>query len=65
MPQELTIEDIQEIIAATGDAAKLAQIAGFDMVEIHAAHGALPHQFLSHARNMRNDTHGGSRCTTG
>ena len=60
VPQELTIEDIQEIIAATGDAAKLAQIAGFDMVEIHAAHGALPHQFLSHARNMRNDMYGGS-----
>ncbi|MGD0661989.1 MAG: FAD-dependent oxidoreductase [Syntrophorhabdales bacterium] len=60
VPQELTIEDIQEIIATTGDAARLAQIAGFDMVEIHAAHGALPHQFLSRVRNMRNDMYGGS-----
>jgi len=60
MPQELTIEDIQEIIAATGDAAKLVQTAGFDMLELHSAHGALPHQFLSRARNMRNDMYGGS-----
>lgn len=60
VPQELTVEDIQEIVAATGDAAKLAQTAGFDMVEIHGAHGALPHQFLSHLRNIRNDLYGGS-----
>lgn len=58
--QELTVEDIQEIVGATGNAAKLAQTAGFDMVEIHAAHGALPHQFLSPLRNTRNDLYGGS-----
>lgn len=60
VPQELTVEEIQEIIEATGNAARLAQSAGFDMVEIHAAHGVLPHQFLSPARNVRNDLYGGS-----
>ena len=60
VPKELTVEDIQKIVEATGDAAKLAQTAGFDMVEIHGAHGALPHQFLSTDRNIRNDLYGGS-----
>jgi 2,4-dienoyl-CoA reductase-like NADH-dependent reductase (Old Yellow Enzyme family)/thioredoxin reductase len=60
VPEELTVEEIQEIIEATGDAARLAQTAGFDMIEIHGAHGSLPHQFLSPRRNVRNDLYGGS-----
>ena len=60
VPQELTVEDIQAIVKATGNAAKVAQLAGFDMVEVHGAHGTLPHQFLSPARNRRNDLYGGS-----
>jgi len=60
IPQELTVEEIQEIVEATGSAAKIAQMAGFDMVEIIGCHGALPHQFLSPWRNRRNDLYGGS-----
>ncbi|RLI33825.1 NADH oxidase, partial [Candidatus Bathyarchaeota archaeon] len=40
-PEELTYEEIQEIIEAFGDAALRAKMAGFDMVEVHGAHGYL------------------------
>jgi len=60
IPEEFTVEEIREVIASTGNAAKLAQLAGFDMVEVHGGHGALPHQFFSPARNIRNDLYGGS-----
>ena len=60
VPQELTIEEIHEIVASFGDAAKRARIAGFDMVEVHAATGCLPCSFLSPAQNRRNDMYGGS-----
>ncbi len=60
IPRELTIEDIEKIIESTGNAANVAKIAGFDMIEIHASHGVPAHQFLSPARNIRNDLYGGS-----
>jgi len=47
VPKALTFEEIQEIITAFSDAAKRAQAAGFDMVEIHGAHGYLILNFLS------------------
>jgi 2,4-dienoyl-CoA reductase-like NADH-dependent reductase (Old Yellow Enzyme family)/thioredoxin reductase len=59
-PEELTIEEIREIVAAFGDAAKRAESAGFDMVEIHGAHGMLVTNFLSPAINRRNDLYGGN-----
>jgi len=59
-PTPLTIEEIDEIIVAYGEAAKRARIAGFDMVEVHAAAGTLPSNFLSPADNKRNDMYGGS-----
>lgn len=58
-PRELTIAEIQEIIAAFGDGAKRAQAAGFDMVELHGAHGYLLMQFLSSFSNARTDEYGG------
>ncbi|MGJ9385736.1 FAD-dependent oxidoreductase [Salipaludibacillus sp. CF4.18] len=60
IPEELTIEEIKGIIEAFGDAAKRAEMAGFDLVEIHAAHGYLITNFLSPHTNKRNDLYGGS-----
>lgn len=58
--KEMTIEDIQEIVKAFGQAAHRAKEAGFDGVQIHAAHGYLLNQFLSPAFNKRTDAYGGS-----
>ncbi len=60
VPQELTFEEVQEIVSAFGDAAGRAQIADFDMVEIHGCHGYLISQFLSPRTNKRTDWYGGS-----
>jgi 2,4-dienoyl-CoA reductase-like NADH-dependent reductase (Old Yellow Enzyme family)/thioredoxin reductase len=59
VPEELTIEEIQEIVSAFGDAALRAQTAGFDMVEVHGAHGGLVTNFLSPGTNRRTDMYGG------
>lgn len=59
-PQELTIQEIKQIIKDYGQAAKNANEAGFDGVELHAAFGYLPNQFLSESANKRNDEYGGS-----
>jgi 2,4-dienoyl-CoA reductase-like NADH-dependent reductase (Old Yellow Enzyme family) len=56
---ELTPADIDEIVAAFGAAAARAKTAGFDGVQIHAAHGYLLSQFLSPAFNQRADDFGG------
>jgi len=58
--QELTISEIEEIIEAFGQAAGRAKRAGFDMVEIHMAHGYLPAEFVSQRTNLRTDHYGGS-----
>ncbi len=58
--QELTIPEIEEIIEAYGQAAARVKRAGFDMVEIHMAHGYLPAEFVSRRTNLRTDRYGGS-----
>ncbi|MEN6350056.1 MAG: NAD(P)/FAD-dependent oxidoreductase [Syntrophomonas sp.] len=58
-PQELTIEEIKEIENKFVAAAQYAYTAGFDGVELHAAHGYLINQFLSPHSNHRNDEYGG------
>src|SRR5438477_9968667 len=60
MPQALTPDGIQEIIAAFAAAARRACQAGFRVIEIHAAHGYLIHEFLSPLSNRREDDYGGS-----
>jgi N-ethylmaleimide reductase len=59
-PQALTIDEIKQIVKDYGQAAKNAIEAGFDGVELHAAFGYLPNQFLSESANKRNDEYGGS-----
>ncbi len=58
-PQELDGEGIDRIVAAFGAAARRAGELGCDMVEIHAAHGYLLHEFLSPLSNKRTDEYGG------
>lgn len=60
VPRAMTKTDIQEVIEAWGMAAQRALQAGFDVVEIHGAHGYLLHQFLSPLANQRTDEYGGS-----
>lgn len=60
-PKEMTVEDIQYVIEAFKKGAERAKKAGFDVIELHGAHGYLIHQFLSPISNKRNDEYGGSR----
>ncbi|BBN95028.1 NADPH dehydrogenase [Deinococcus grandis] len=59
-PHAMTGEDISGLVGAFRQAARRAEIAGFDVVEIHAAHGYLLHQFLSPLANSRTDDYGGT-----
>lgn len=59
-PQEMTKEDILMVEDAFQAAAKRADIAGFDAIELHAAHGYLINEFLSPLTNKRTDEYGGS-----
>lgn len=57
----LTPEEVRETVAGFGQAAIRAAKAGFDVLEIHAAHGYLINDFLSPLTNTRGDRYGGSR----
>ena len=60
IPRELRPEEIEEIITRFGNAAAIAQKAGFTGVQIHGAHGYLVSQFLSPRHNLRQDEWGGT-----
>ena len=60
VPKEMTIEDINRVKEDFKNAAIRANIAGFDIIEIHGAHGYLLHSFFSPISNMRNDQYGGN-----
>ncbi len=59
-PEALTVEGIARITRAFADGARRALEAGFELIEIHGAHGYLVHQFLSPLVNTRTDHYGGS-----
>jgi len=61
IPQEMTREQIGETVEAFRKAAVRARKAGFDVLELHAAHGYLINEFLSPLTNHRTDEYGGSR----
>lgn len=61
VPTALGAEQIAAVIASFSAAARRAAEAGFQVVELHAAHGFLLHQFLSPLSNRRTDTYGGAQ----
>ena len=58
-PKEMDRNDIRTVLDAWGEAARRAVDAGFEILEIHGAHGYLIHQFLSPVTNRRRDAYGG------
>jgi 2,4-dienoyl-CoA reductase-like NADH-dependent reductase (Old Yellow Enzyme family) len=58
-PRAMSVDDIEAVVAAFASSASRAMAAGFDTLEIHAAHGYLLHQFLSPLSNRRRDEYGG------
>ncbi|HEY8017274.1 MAG TPA: NADH:flavin oxidoreductase/NADH oxidase [Dongiaceae bacterium] len=60
IPRELTLPEIDELVAAFAQAARRALSVGFEIVEIHGAHGYLTHSFFSPHSNKRSDDFGGS-----
>lgn len=60
LPRELSLADLDMVEGQFRAAARRAQAAGFQAVEIHMAHGYLLHEFLSPLSNLRNDNYGGS-----
>lgn len=60
IPHELSVREIKEVVGAFQQAARRALTAGYELIEIHAAHGYLIHEFYSPLSNHRQDEYGGS-----
>ena len=60
VPHELSIDGVRGVVAAFADAARRSIEAGYEVIEVHAAHGYLVHEFLSPVSNHREDAYGGS-----
>lgn len=60
LPQAMTVQQIQQTISDFREATKRAVQIGYDIIELHGAHGYLLHQFLSPLTNLRTDQYGGS-----
>ncbi len=58
-PRAMTIPEIESLVTAYADAATRSVSAGFDLIELHMAHGYLMHEFLSPLSNVRDDAYGG------
>jgi 2,4-dienoyl-CoA reductase-like NADH-dependent reductase (Old Yellow Enzyme family) len=61
-PKQLGTDEIDGLVKKFGEAARRADAAGYDVIEIHGAHGYLLAQFLSPISNTRNDQYGGDRA---
>ncbi|MEN1970168.1 NADPH dehydrogenase NamA [Lentibacillus sp. N15] len=61
VPTEMSIKDIEQTVKAFKQAARRAKAAGFDLIEIHGAHGYLINEFLSPLTNKRTDQYGGTQ----
>jgi len=61
LPLEMSLKDIQSVVMAFRMAARRAKTIGYDLIEIHGAHGYLINQFLSPLSNHRTDAYGGSK----
>src|SRR4051812_11382921 len=61
-PRAMKTADMAEVIVAFREAAGRALTCGFDVIEVHAAHGYLLHEFLSPLSNHRTDAYGGDRA---
>ncbi len=59
-PSALSITEIQEVVTSFQNAARRARLSGYDVIEVHAAHGYLINQFLSPLTNKRSDVYGGN-----
>lgn len=59
-PPGMSLEEIDDVVEAFANATRLSHEAGYEIVEIHAGHGYLLHQFLSELANQRADEYGGS-----
>lgn len=59
VPREMTSKDIQDVIEAFVQSTRRSREAGFEIMEVHGAHGYLIHQFLSPVINKRTDAYGG------
>lgn len=60
VPVEMSLDDISRTVRSWVDAARRADAAGYEVLEVHAAHGYLIHTFLSPLSNLRTDRYGGS-----
>jgi 2,4-dienoyl-CoA reductase-like NADH-dependent reductase (Old Yellow Enzyme family) len=60
LPHALTLDEMREVVVSFRQAAQRALQAGFEVIEIHGAHGYLVHEFLSPLSNQRSDNYGGS-----
>jgi 2,4-dienoyl-CoA reductase-like NADH-dependent reductase (Old Yellow Enzyme family) len=60
VPRALSHNEVRDLIFKWGEAAKRADKAGFDVLEVHGAHGYMVHQFLSPVANRRTDEYGGT-----
>ncbi|WP_370269623.1 bifunctional salicylyl-CoA 5-hydroxylase/oxidoreductase [Nioella sp.] len=60
VPREMTVADMDEVLAQFVASVEMADRAGFDMIELHAAHGYLISSFISPVSNRRTDDYGGS-----
>jgi 2,4-dienoyl-CoA reductase-like NADH-dependent reductase (Old Yellow Enzyme family) len=61
-PRALERHEVKDLVQAWGEAARRAREAGFDVLELHGAHGYLVHEFLSERSNQRSDEYGGSEA---